>query len=343
MSVLYASDFWSLMDTPAGYQQMKRITELLPVVPDDKLGSRVYPSTFPRDEYRIRAAHGSLWAGHAESGWAQLRALKDEFRRRTPPANDSLARCLIAEGNYHNWKGEPALAEAKLTEALRLIPSNSPPSWNFYVGRIQLAMALSDRGAAVEAEKVAREGWVPPARVTSETLGWQVGLLARITDALCLQKRFTEAETLLLDEKRELKGLDPRSRLGLEKQHGEVLARAGKPKEALPLLMSVAIDPLGNVQDCADAAFVAIGSGDVESYQQLCGWALSRYTAGAEGLNALSIAAMLLASPQNEVVMRVANELIDRVEEAGEFSHVDEYEISESVRFLLGHCYRSSA
>jgi len=343
MSWLYASDFTSLLDAPAGYQQMKRITELLPLVPEDKLHSRIYPSPFPRDEYRIRAAHVSLWAGHLESGWAEFRALKDEFRRRTPPADESLARCLIAEGNWHLWKGEPAMAEAKLTEALRLIPSNSPPSWSFYVSRINLAMALSDRGAAVEAEKVAREGWRPPASVTSDTAGWQVGLLARITDALCLQKRFTEAETLVLDQKRELKNLDPRSRLGLEKQHGEVLARAGKPKEALPILISVAIDPLGNAQDCADAAFVAIGSGDLGSYQQLCGMALSRYTAGAEGLNALSIVQMLLAAPQNEVVIRVANELMDRVEEAGDFSKDVETGIREWLQFRNGNLAEASA
>jgi serine/threonine protein kinase len=343
MDWLYASDFTSLLDPSAGNQQMKRITELLPLVPEDKLHSRVYPSPFPRDEYRIRAAHVSLWAGHTESGWAELRALKDEFRRRTPPADGSLVRCLIAEGNWHLWKGEPAIAEAKLSEALRLIPSNSPPSWILYATRANLAMALSDRGAAVEAEKVAREGLLPPASITPETAGGQVGLLSRVADALCQQKRFTEAESLLLDQKRELLALDPRSRLWIEKQHGEILARSGKPKEALPILMSVAIDSLGNAQDCADAAFVAIGSGDLESYQQLCGIALSRYTAGAVGLNALSIAGMLLAAPQNEVVIQVANELIERVEEAGDFSKDVETGIREWFQFRKGNLPEAAA
>src|SRR5947207_3969759 len=122
-----------------------------------------------------------------------------------------------------------------------------------------------------------------------------------------------------------------------QKNHGEVMARAGKTKAALPILMSVAIDSLGNAQDCADAAFVAIGSGDMESYQQLCGSALSRFTAGAEGLNALSIAAMLLAAPQNEVVMRVANELFDRVEEAGDFSKDVETGVREWLQFRNGN------
>jgi serine/threonine protein kinase len=342
MSFLYASDFTSLLDVSAGYQQAKRITELLPLVPDDKLHSRIYPSPFPRDEYRIRAAQGSLWTGNTNAGWTELKALKDEFRRRTPPADASLARCLIAEGNWHVWKGESAIAETKLTEALRLIPSNSPPSWNFYVGRIQLAMALSDRGNAVEAEKVARERLLPPAKVTPELIGFQLGLALRLADALCQQKRFAEAESLVREEEL-VSGLEPRSRLSLEKQLGEVLARAGKPKEALPILMSVAIDPLGNAQDCADAAFVAIGSGDLESYQQLCGSALSRFTAGAEGLHALSIAGMLLAAPQNDVVIRVINELIDRVEEAQDFSKDIETGIREWVQLRQGNLPEASA
>jgi tRNA A-37 threonylcarbamoyl transferase component Bud32/tetratricopeptide (TPR) repeat protein len=343
MSWLYASDFISLLDVSAGYQQMKRIKELLPVVPEDKLGSRIFPSPYPRDEYRIRAAHVSLWAGQTESGWTELRALKDEFRRRTPPADASIARCLIAEGNWHLWKGEPAVAEEKLTEALRLIPSKSPPSWNFYVSRINLAMALSDRGAAVEAEKVARERLLPPGKVTPDLIGFQLGLASRLADALCQQKRFAEAESLLREQERELSGLEPRSRLMIQKQLGEVLARAGKPREALPILMSVAIDSLGNAQDCADAAFVAIGSGDLESYQQLCGIALSRYTAGAEGLNALSVAAMLLAAPQNEVVIRVAHELIARVEEAGDFSKDVETGIRAWLQFRKGNLPQAAA
>src|SRR5439155_16673009 len=77
--------------------------------------------------------------------------------------------------------------------------------------------------------------------------------------------------------------------------------------------------------------------------QQLCGSALSRFTAGAEGLNALSIAAMLLAAPQNEVVIRVANELIDRVEEAGDFSKDVETGIREWLQFRNGNLAEAAA
>jgi hypothetical protein len=107
--------------------------------------------------------------------------------------------------------------------------------------------------------------------------------------------------------------------------------------------MSVAIDSLGSAQDCADAAFVAIGSGDLESYQQLCGIGLSRYTAGAEGFNALSIAGMLLAAPQNEVVMQVANTLVERVEEAGDFSKDVETGLREWLQFRKGNLSEAAA
>src|SRR5207249_5638695 len=106
----------------------------------------------------------------------------------------------------------------------------------------------------------------------------------------------------------------------LEKQLAEVLARAGNAKEAVPILMSVATDSLATAQDCADAAFVAIGSGDLESYRHLCAIGLTRFASGAEGINALNIAGMLLASPQDEVMVQVAGDLVERVEQAGDFS-----------------------
>jgi len=342
MTVLYLGDITGLLDSPAAYQQMKRITELLPSVPEDKLHSQIYPSAVPRDEYRIRAVTLSLWAGDTERGWAELRALKDEFRRRTPPADQSLALCLLAEGNWHVWKGEAATAETKLTEALRLMPANSPPFYLYSI-RINLAMALADRGAAAEAEKVAREGLLRPAEVTIELAGLHVALLSRLADALCQQKRFAEAESLLVEHKRELSGQDPRSLLMLDKQLGEILARAGKPKEALPILRAVATDSLATAQDCADAAFVAIGSGDLESYRRLCAIGLGRFAAGAEGLNALNLAAMLLAAPQDEVMIQVASDMVERVEQAQDFSKDLDTGIREWLQFRQGHLAEAAA
>src|SRR5262249_55676221 len=116
------------------------------------------------------------------------------------------------------------------------------------------------------------------------------------------------------------KGCPPRILLALEKERGKVLARSGKAAEALPILMSVATNSLGMASDCAEAAFVALGSGDQARYRQLCGIGLARFAAGAEGINALALSDMLLAAPQDSVVTEVAADLVGRVEQARDFS-----------------------
>lgn len=352
MAILYMTDLTGHLDSPAAYQQMKRITELLPSVPPDQLAITLLLADVPedkrpapRDEYRIRAALSSLWAGETQRGLADFQALKEEFRRRTPPADRSLALCLIGEGGYHVQKGDPATAETKLTEALRLMPADTAPYY-LYVTRITLAMALADRGAAAEAEKVAREGLLLPESVTPDLAGLQVGLLSQLADALCNQKRFGEAESLLRDQKDELSArgdCPPGSLHAIERQIGEVLARSGNATEALPILMSVATDSMGLVYDCTAAAMVAIGSGDLENYRRLCAVALTRFAAGAEGINALNIANILLAAPQDEVVIQVAGDLLDRVGQAGDFLKDKEVSSRELLQFRKGHLVEAAA
>src|SRR5262249_59134953 len=105
-----------------------------------------------------------------DEGLADLQALKDECRRRAPPAQRLLAWCSAVEGHWRLWKGEPASAEAQLAEALRLT-ANRPPDQdgillNYFV-RGYPARALSDRGAWAEAEEVARAGVFPPPNAPS--------------------------------------------------------------------------------------------------------------------------------------------------------------------------------
>jgi hypothetical protein len=147
-------------------------------------------------------------------------------------------------------------------------------------------------------------------------------MLKVLSGVLCQQKHFSEAESLLKDQKRELSahGCPPRDLLNLEKNLGEVLARAGDASKALAILMSVATNELGTASDCVSAAFVAIGSGDMAAYRHLCAIGLARFTAGAEGIYALSLSDMLLAAPQDEVVTQVASVLVGRVEQARDFS-----------------------
>src|SRR5262249_18418945 len=320
------------------YEQVKRINELLPRVPDAHL--RV-----PRDTLRVGAARAALWAGHVDEGLADLQALKDECRRRAPPAQRLLAWCSAVEGHWRLWKGEPASAEAQLTEALRLTATGPPDQdgilLNYFV-RGYLARALSDRGAWAEAEEVARAGLLPPSKVTSKVTPDLVYLhyfmLLEITGTLCRQTRFAEAESLLQTHRRELAatGCPPRVLLALQKESGKVLARAGKASEALPILMSVATSALGTSSDCADAAFVALGSGDLDRYRQLCALGLARFAAGAEGIGALGLADMLLGAPQDTVVTQAADELVKRVEQARDFSREWSLGTREWLEFRQG-------
>jgi hypothetical protein len=83
ISTLYLSEGPSLLDATACYQQLKRISQLLPLVPDEKLPA-------PRDVFRISTATSALWAGHNEAGLSELRALRSEFGRRDRPSEKSI-------------------------------------------------------------------------------------------------------------------------------------------------------------------------------------------------------------------------------------------------------------
>jgi hypothetical protein len=93
------------------------------------------------------------------------KATPQEFRGRAPPEQRLVAWCLAVEGHWRLWKGEPAVAEAQLTEALRLVAEDTADQHVLllsYFIRSHLSQALSDGGAWAEAEKVAREGLLAP-------------------------------------------------------------------------------------------------------------------------------------------------------------------------------------
>src|SRR5262249_32561218 len=190
---------------------------LLPLVPDAKL-------PVPRDVFRVSGAAAALWAGQNDSGLSELRALRNEFACRTPPAKDFEAWCLAIEGNWEFWKGDSAPAEAKMTEALRLLPVQSAPSLTYFI-RAYLALAVADRGAVVEAEKIVRDGLLPPEKVTPDLVQGHVGMLSVLASVLCQQKRFDEAASLLREENRELaaRSCPPRDLLALEQKLAQLL------------------------------------------------------------------------------------------------------------------------
>jgi serine/threonine protein kinase len=340
MSLLYLGDSTSLLDPEACYEQVKRTNELLPRVPDHQLPA-------PRDVLRVSAVRAPLWAGRVDEALTELQALKDEFRRRTPPAQHLVAWCLAVEGHWRLWKGESAVAEAQLAESLRLVADDTADEHVLllsYFVRSQLSQALLDRGAWAEAEKVARDGLLLPQKVTPDLSYLHYLMLLEVADTLCRQKRFADAGALLEKHKRELAGTGcpPRILLALEKESGNVLARSGKVSEALPILMSVATNSLGTAMDCSEAAFVALGSGDQARYRQLCSIGLARFAAGAEGINALALSDMLLAAPQDSVVTDVAADLIGRVEQARDFSKQWGAGAREWLEYRQGHFDRAA-
>ena len=169
---------------------------------------------------RIGTTRSLLWVGQSERGLAELQALKDEFRQRTPAANDYIAWCLAVEGSWHLFQGDAAKAEAALAEALRLVPSDAPPEIVCFI-RGYLAQALSDRGAWTEAESVAREGLLPAEKITPRVRSVTPIIWFRnLQRALCHQKRFAEAEALIERERRGLNASNcpPRVLLALQKR-----------------------------------------------------------------------------------------------------------------------------
>jgi hypothetical protein len=121
------------------------------------------------------------------------------------------------------------------------------------------------------------------------------------------------------------------------------MARSGNVREALPVLSAVAKDELAMVHDCADAAFVALGSGDMEGYRHVCAIGLSRFVAGAEGVAALNLAEMLLAAPQDALIIEVAGDLVGRVEQARDFSRERGVGLRAWLDFRKGHVAEAAA
>src|SRR5262245_66629654 len=140
-------------------------------------------------------------------------------------------------------------------EALRVMAAQGSPSLVYFI-RAYLGVDLADRGATGEAEKVLREGLLPPDRVTPDLMQGHVGMLSVLASALCQQRRFDEATALLQEQKRELAvhGCPPRELLNISKKIGEVLARSGNAKEALPIMMIAATNALGTARDCVETA-----------------------------------------------------------------------------------------
>ena len=96
----------------------------------------------------------------------------------------------------------------------------------------------------------------------------------------------------------------------------QTLARHRHRVEALDQMRLFATNGFGGFSDCVSAGCLAVGIGDSGAYRQLCGLILARHAASQEGYGAAELVKLLLAQPQNQSVLRVAEELVARVASA---------------------------
>lgn len=101
---------------------------------------------------------------------------------------DQIAACLAAEGQWRYWKGEAALAERTLTEALRMAPADTPRQFLYGIG-IYLARSLADRGALEEAEWLLQKRLQPEDKAAQGLFSEQVGVVEVLADVLCRKIR----------------------------------------------------------------------------------------------------------------------------------------------------------
>ena len=305
---------FQLRDFAAALQQAEGINRLLPRVTDEQLSA-------PRDEVRLGVSATRLWAAGEqipaqEQAMKELEGLYAEFMRRTPPAPVSAARCRLWQSDWLSFAGKMNQAEAAIVEARELLLRAPAPvaleievagKYASIVGRTQPALA----------EQVARESLGKLSTLDSDVRGGYWTLIEELNNILCRQDRFTEATTLLEEQGRWLKthGGSPTDQVRLDALRGEVLARSGNAREALPILEAVATNQLSTVNDWYRAAIIAASVGDHASFERLNQICWLRFGSTAEGDAAYLALAGLYQQPMDERTLSMARGLLDRADD----------------------------
>lgn len=284
---------------------------------------RVKPDELPDnlDKMRILSAASNL-----ERGADTLHQLEDEFRRRNPPDLMWAAQCLCEEGRWLCWSGRNSEAELKLAEAFRILPRGVRPSLDYFVNDCY-AMALGAAGKWSNSLAVARSG-LSPWRDTSghllepKLLERNSALVSDIVGADCAMRSFDEALSFLRVQERELQAADPTPDVVnyLRTLQVQALARGRRVREALTLMTNLSADENFSRADCVVAGALALGANDLSAYKRWCATAVARFTSGQDGSGAWEIARLLLAQPQSQTMVSVAEELVDRAEYARDYS-----------------------
>jgi len=310
-----------IQEEPRGeVQRLDRIAELLPRVSDEQLGVPRYQFALER----VMAVAG-LDFQRAAAELASLHLQVEEARRQLHPDQLRIARTLWTEAVSYYKIGQDELGEQRGAETLQSLPADAEPAFAYEV-RVAYLLELMTSGKYGEVERVGRQGLRDPKTVPA-ALGNIYGLLVyHISCALSAQGRFAEADALVREQTQGLREANhsPTVIFKLERRRAEVWARAFQPQKALPMLYRNATNANASAWDWNNATSVALGMGDMETYQSLCVLALVRYVSGIEHGYVDSFAIPLLLHPQDEIMTKVLIDLVERAESSG-MSYVTHY------------------
>lgn len=246
----------------------------------------------------------------------ELEGLYAEFMRRTPPAPVSAARCRLSQVRWLSFAGKTNQAEAAIVEARELLLRAPAP----VALEIQVAAKYVDlvgRTHPARAEQFARATLAKLPSLDSEVRDDYWRLVGELSNTLCRQDRFAEATAMLEEQGRWLKthGGSPTDQVRLEALRGEVLARSGNAREALPILEAVATNRLSTVMDWFRAAMIAASVGDHASFERLSRICWLRFGSTVEGTKAMNTVAGLYQQPMDERTLALARALLDRADD----------------------------
>lgn len=141
--------------------------------------------------------------------------------------------------------------------------------------------------------------------------------LCRLSNTLCRHDRFAEATAMLEEQGPRLKthGGLPTDQVRLDALRGEILARSGNPREALPILEAVTTHRLSEVRDWMEAAIVAAATHDHASFQRLSRTCWLRFGSTVEGAAALDVLAGLCQQPMDDNALAMAHGLLERADD----------------------------
>ena len=310
-----------LGDMPAALQQAEAINRLLPRVTDDQLD-------FPRDGIRVHVSATRLFAAGdqitaQEQAMKELEVLYAEFMGRTPPARTFAARCRWWQAGWLGSAGRSDTAEAAIVEAHELLLHAPAPA----ALEIQVATRFAEimaQANPARAEQVARETLAKMPDLAAEVQDDYWALVGELSNTLCRQDRFTEATAMLVEQGRWLKahGGSGTGQVRLDALRGEVLARSGNAREALPILEAVANNPLSDFTGWVGAAWIAAATGDRDSFERLIQICWLRFGSTVEGQAALGVVAGLYQLPMDARTLPMARALLDRADDGSILSNL---------------------